>query len=101
MLTIQTRKENPYLDRARFPRDWATAEIVKQYLCNQRKRAKKVGKTEPASDEDGEDADRAGHGNNKDEGEDEEEDEDENGGGEDEEGEGEERRRKRRRVDHE
>ncbi|KAF8152494.1 hypothetical protein B0H34DRAFT_677817 [Crassisporium funariophilum] len=36
-----TRGEHPYLTKKRFPADWAVAEIVKQYLCNQRKEAKR------------------------------------------------------------
>ncbi|KAG6835867.1 hypothetical protein H0H93_013811 [Arthromyces matolae] len=36
-----TRKEHPYLTRKRFPGDWAIAEIVKQYLRNQRKETKR------------------------------------------------------------
>ncbi|KAF7348741.1 hypothetical protein MVEN_01393200 [Mycena venus] len=38
-----TRKEFPYLTRARFPLDWALAEMVKQYLRNKRRYAVKRG----------------------------------------------------------
>ncbi|KAJ7028357.1 hypothetical protein C8F04DRAFT_67420 [Mycena alexandri] len=32
-----TRKEFPYLTRARFPLDWAIAEMTKQFLRNRRR----------------------------------------------------------------
>lgn len=51
------RKENPYLDKKRFPRDWATAEIVKQYLHNQRKVAKKARRNQRTSGGDDDDDD--------------------------------------------
>ncbi|KAJ7637884.1 hypothetical protein DFH06DRAFT_643532 [Mycena polygramma] len=38
-----TRKGFPYLTRDRFPLDWATAEVVKQYLRNKRRYAVKRG----------------------------------------------------------
>jgi hypothetical protein len=41
------RKEFPYLTRERFPADWATAEMVKQYLRNHRKYGRHNGRIEP------------------------------------------------------
>ncbi|KAJ6521758.1 hypothetical protein B0H19DRAFT_1371312 [Mycena capillaripes] len=38
-----TRKDFPYLTRSRFPLDWATAEITKQYMRNKRRYAVKRG----------------------------------------------------------
>ncbi|KAJ6559313.1 hypothetical protein B0H10DRAFT_2445960 [Mycena sp. CBHHK59/15] len=38
-----TRKEHPYLTQRRFPLDWTTAEMVKQYLRNKRRYGVRCG----------------------------------------------------------
>ncbi|KAF9554951.1 hypothetical protein CPC08DRAFT_821352 [Agrocybe pediades] len=38
------RSGSPYMDPKRFPNDWATAEILKQYLKNYRRHAVKKGR---------------------------------------------------------
>jgi hypothetical protein len=43
------RMEFPYLNKKRFPANWATKEMVKQYLRNRRRYAVKVGDLEPKS----------------------------------------------------
>lgn len=43
---MQTRKVHPYLTKERFPANWATAEMVKQYLRNHRRYEVKHGRLE-------------------------------------------------------
>ncbi|KAF9542016.1 hypothetical protein CPC08DRAFT_448570 [Agrocybe pediades] len=43
MVFKAVRRAPPYMSSARFPNDWATGEILKQYLKNYRRYAVKRG----------------------------------------------------------
>ncbi|KAG2024172.1 hypothetical protein CC2G_001750 [Coprinopsis cinerea AmutBmut pab1-1] len=44
----KVRDTHPYMDRRRFPGDWATAELLKQYLKNHRKYERRRGRWSPS-----------------------------------------------------
>ncbi|KAJ7073434.1 hypothetical protein B0H15DRAFT_935016 [Mycena belliarum] len=86
-----TRKKHPYLTRARFPLDWAQAEMVKQYLRNKRRYSVRRGyipnretrKHEREEGGSGEGNDKRHKGAHIDDLDDDEDDEENSGGGDD------------------
>jgi hypothetical protein len=44
---LKIRKTHPYMSKARFPQNWATAELVKQYMRNHRRYEVKKGRMMP------------------------------------------------------
>ncbi|KIM34942.1 hypothetical protein M413DRAFT_32896 [Hebeloma cylindrosporum] len=48
-----TRKMHPYMLKARFPQNWATAELVKQYMRNHRRYEVKKGRMPPRNQRSG------------------------------------------------
>ena len=47
--TFKARESHEYLDRRRFPGDWPTVELLKQFLKNHRKYGRKMGRFDPYS----------------------------------------------------
>jgi len=55
-MTIQVRKHHQYMTQKRFPQDWATAELLKQYIRNHRRYTAKKDRLMAADQGDDEDS---------------------------------------------
>ena len=81
LICLKTRKQQPYMDRKRFPADWASTEIVKQYLPGQHKTKQHKHQVVATSDDDNIDGNQSqGEDKGGDEGEEESNQQHERGG---------------------